>query len=116
DPRDPFIHIASVSSATLGMFAALGLLIASVVKLYAETAAMPGVPFGTLLVGTSWGWAIIAQIAACIGGFLAFAIAHRESRLSWPVAALCALGLVVTPALTGHAIGNDKALLMVPLD
>ena len=116
DPRDPFIHIASVSGATLGMFAAVVLLMASVVKLYAETVGMPGVPFGTLLVGTSWGWALIAQIAACIVGFFAFAVAHRESRLSWPVAALCALVLSVTPAFTGHAIGSDKALFTVPLD
>lgn len=116
DPRDPFIHIASVTGATLGMFAAVVLLIASAVKLYAETAGMPGVPFGTLLVGTSWGWALIAQIAACVVGFFAFIVAHRDSRLSWPVAALCALVLSVTPALTGHAIGSDKALFMVPLD
>jgi copper transport protein len=116
DPRDPFIHIASVSGATLGMFAAVVLLIASAIKLYAETVGMPGVPFGTLLVGTSWGWALIAQIAACIVGFFAFAVAHRESRLSWPVAALCALVLSMTPALTGHAIGSDHALYMVPLD
>ena len=116
DPRDPFIHIASVSSATLGMFAAVVLLLASIVKLYAETIGMPGVPFGTLLVGTSWGWVLIAQIAACIVGFFAFAVAHRESRLSWAVAAVCALVLSMTPALTGHAIGSDQALYMVPLD
>jgi len=116
DPSDPFIHVASVSGATLGMFAAVALLMASVVKLYAETAGMPGVPFGTILFGTSWGWALLAQIAACIVGFVAFASAHRESRLAWPVAAFCAVVLAVTPALTGHAIGSDEAPFMVPLD
>ncbi len=116
DPRDPFIHIASVSGATLGMFAAVVLLIASAVKLYAETAGMPGVPFGTILFGTSWGWAVIAQVGACIVGFIAFAMAHMENRLAWPVAGLCAVVLAVTPALTGHAIGSDEARFMVPLD
>jgi copper transport protein len=116
DPSDPFIHVASVSGATLGMFAAVALLMVSVVKLYAETVGMPGVPLRTILFGTSWGWALLAQIAACIVGFIAFARAHRESRLAWPVAAFCAVVLAVTPALTGHAIGSDEAPFMVPLD
>jgi copper transport protein len=116
DGVDPFVHIASVNGATFGMIAAFVLLIASAVKLYAETVGMPGVPFRTILLGTSWGWALLAQIAACIVGFVAFAMAHRENRLAWPVAALCAVVLAVTPALTGHAIGSDDARFTVPLD
>jgi copper transport protein len=77
---------------------------------------MAGVRVGTILFGTSWGWAIIAQIAACVIGFFAFVMAHKDSRSAWPAAAVSALVLAITPSLTGHAIGSDEAVFTVPLD
>jgi putative copper export protein/methionine-rich copper-binding protein CopC len=113
---DPFPHIVSTGAATLGMFAAVALLLTTVIKLYDETAAMHEVPLRTILLATGWGWAWMAQTAACLLAIVAFRIAHAASGKGWPLAMLCAFVLVVTPALTGHAIASDEALFSVPLD
>jgi putative copper export protein len=100
------------------MFAAAMLVVTSLLKLYAETVAMNGVAGRTILFATSWGWAWLAEIMACVAVLLVFAVAHRagSNRASWALAAVCALTLCVTPALTGHAIASDEAFFAVPLD
>jgi copper transport protein len=114
----PFYQIATIGAATAGMFAAAMLVVTSLLKLYAETVAMNGVAGRTILFATSWGWAWLAEIVACVAVVLVFAVAHRagRNRASWVLAAACALTLCVTPALTGHAIASDEAFFAVPLD
>ncbi len=113
-----FHKIALMGAATTGLFAAVIMVVASILKLYGETVAMPGVPAATMLFSTSWGWAWMAQISACLLAIIAFALAHNGFRnnASWLLAALSALTLAVTPALTGHAIASDEAFIAVPLD
>lgn len=113
---DPFLHIASVSAATYGLFAAVALVLATVVKLYGQSVAMQDIPAESILLATGWGWAWCAQMLACLVAIAGFAMAHRAPRNGWPLAALAAAVLVVTPAATGHAIGSDEALFAVPLD
>ena len=116
DVGDPFLHIASVGAATYGLFASVALVVTTVIKLYGESLAMREMPPETILFATGWGWAWSAQLIACLVAIAGFAIAHRGTRSGWPVAALAALVLAVTPAATGHAIGSDRALVTVPLD
>ena len=113
-----FQQIALTGAATTGLFAAVILVATSVLRLYGETVAMPSIPAGTILFSTGWGWAWVAQISACLIAIVAFALAHNGRRInsSWSLAALSALTLAATPALTGHAIGSDQALVAVPLD
>ncbi len=115
---EAFQQIALTGAATTGLFAAVIMVVTSVIKLYGETVAMPGVPAGTILFSTGWGWAWVAQISACLLAMIAFALAHngRRNNSSWSLAALSALTLAATPALTGHAIGSDQAFIAVPLD
>jgi len=113
---DPFLHIASVGAATYGLFAAVALIVATVIKLYGESLAMREVPPEAIVFATGWGWAWCAQMLACLLAVLGFAIAHRGPRNGWSLAALAAIVLVVTPAATGHAIGSDEALFAVPVD
>jgi copper transport protein len=112
----PFIHIASVNAATFGMFAAVGLVVATAIKLYGESVSMHDVTLWTILFTTGWGAAWLAQMLASVIAILAFRAAHGESRAAWPIAGFAALVLAVTPALTGHAIAGDDALAAVPLD
>jgi copper transport protein len=113
---DPFILIASVGAATYGLFAAIALIIATVIKLYGESLAMRDVPPQAIVFATGWGLAWLAQLLACIVAVVGFAIAHRGARSGWLLAGLAAFVLVVTPAATGHAIGSDEALVAVPAD
>lgn len=118
EPDEPFYQMATIGAATGGMIAAVALVVSSVLKLYAETVAMHDVAGRTILFSTSWGWAWLAEITACVIAVIAFAVAHRAGNNggSWTLAAICALTLAVTPALTGHAIGSDYAVFAVPLD
>ena len=116
DASDPFAHIASVGAATFGLFAAVVLVISTVIRLYAESMAISDVPLGTMLLHTGWGGAWLAQMLACLVAIIAFRIAHRGRHAGWRSALVCALVLAATPALTGHAIGSDEALFAVPLD
>jgi copper transport protein len=113
-----FQQIALTGAATTGLFAAVIMVVTSLLKLYGETVAMPGVRASTMLFSTSWGLGWVAQISACLLAIIAFALAHNSSRnsVSWSLAALSALTLGVTPALTGHAIASDEAFIAVPLD
>jgi copper transport protein len=115
---EAFYQMATTGAATAGMIAAAVLVVTSLLKLYAETIAMHEVAARTILFSTSWGWAWLAEITACVIAVLAFAVAHRagKQRGRWTLAAFCALTLAVTPSLTGHAIGSDDAVFAVPLD
>ena len=116
DADDPFIHVASVGAATYGLFAAVVLVVATVIKLYGASLGMRDISPDAIVFATGWGWAWLAQMLACMIAILGFAIAHRGGRSGWLLAALAALVLVVTPAATGHAIGSDRAVFAVPLD
>jgi copper transport protein len=113
---DPFEQIASVGAATYGLFAAIALVVTTVIKLYGQSVAMREIPPEAILFATGWGWAWSAQMVACLVAVVGFAIAHRGTRSGWRLAALAGAVLVVTPAATGHAIGGDEALFAVPID
>ncbi len=88
---DPFIQIASVGAATYGVFAAVALIIATVITLYGESLAMRDVPPEAIVFATGWGWAWLAQMLACIIAIVGFAIAHRGARNGWSLAAVAAI-------------------------
>ena len=115
-PDDPFDLIASTGAATFGMFAAVALVITTLVKLYGETLSMSTFPVSTILFHTGWGWAWIAQIAAALIAIIAFRMAHTQGNTGWSLGAICAIVVTATPSLTGHAIGSDNVLINVPLD
>lgn len=116
DSADPFAHLASVGAATYGLFAAVALVVATVIKLYGETLAMHDVPLTVILFHTGWGWAWLVQMSACLVAIVAFRAAHRATHAGWRPALLCALILAATPAFSGHAFASDQALFAVPLD
>jgi putative copper export protein len=111
-----FRQVATSGAATAGMFSAVALIVATVIKLYGETEVMHEVPLRTMLLETTWGIAWLVQMIACVVAAAAFAFAHRGSRSAWSLAALCALLLSATPALTGHAASSDEAFITVPVD
>jgi len=113
---DPFELVASTGAATFGLFAAVVLVIATIIKFYGETLSMSNVSGNTILLETRWGWALIAQLAAALMAIVAFRIAHANKNSGWAIAAICAVVVIVTPSLTGHAISSDQPVINVPLD
>lgn len=115
-----FVEIASGNAATLGLFAAFGMLVSLLLKIARESSDLPDVSMRTMLFASTWGWALCCAVFVALAAILAFALAARHRAAAslhwWRVAQIAAAVLVITPALSGHAIGNDRPWLTVPND
>lgn len=111
-------------AAWIGLGAAGVLAVTLFLRLYAQLYALHG-PADTmtlgrisaLLGGTTWGTGWWLQAVGTGAAALGFAIARRRDRPGWGVAALAALLLAFTPALSGHAAGaRELAWLAITAD
>ncbi len=101
---------ARARAAGVGLGAALILVVAAFARLHAQSVALAGLGgdgtggvIGRLLTQTVWGTGWLVQIAATVVAAIGFFMARRERALGWVLAAIAAIALAVTPALTGHA-------------
>lgn len=106
---------ASARAATLGLTAAAVLGAAAFARLLAQSYAMhgPEEPLnGSMMLAmvsrTIWGWGWLLQVSAVIVAVAGFALARSGRRLGWPLAALAAVALAFTPALSGHAASTPR--------
>ena len=113
---EALVESARGRAAALGLASALVLVGATLARLYAQSVAMHGGPAGidgelvrSMLTDTVWGWAWMIQVGAAVIAAAAFAGARRGSGAAWGVAAAAALGLSVTPALSGHPAAMEGA-------
>lgn len=117
---DTFVGIASTNAATLGFVAAGGLVLSSAIRLARESSDMPDIPMTSILFGSSWGRMLFAQLVVAALAGVGFRLAHRAAQSSrangWRLALVSALVLGAIPALSGHAIGGNRAPLAVPAD
>jgi putative copper export protein len=81
----------------------IALLAFLVLRVAAQRAALGDVaPLGALLLHTTWGWGVLAQLA---GALLAiFAATGRMPAMSW----IAVLAMAVSPALSGHAVAAER--------
>lgn len=101
--------------ARLGIIACLAMIPASLLRLGDQILALrsPGDPLlagaGPLLSSTMWGTGFRWQMLALAVALLGLWASARRPRRWWPrpLATLGAIGLCATPALQGHAIGNE---------
>lgn len=109
-------------SATLGMWAAVALLPAAVVRMGMEVMdlADPGQSFSdwvhlvvTMAAHTHWGAVWIVHVAIAAAAIIAFAIARSGSKGAWRVAGLSAIGLAATLAFAGHAASVEQHRALV---
>jgi len=108
----------SDSARRLGQNALVLLLIAALSRLYAQGSAVlgPDQPFnrnavGTIL-GSNWGHGWLVGVIGIVVAWIGFAIVrYARNEAGWGVAALGALAIVVTPALTGHASATPPVAL-----
>jgi putative copper export protein/methionine-rich copper-binding protein CopC len=97
-------------AASVGLAVAALLAVAVAARLHAQSLAMHGpelaldpLRIGTMLRQTLWGWGWLLQAAATLVAGAALLLARSRAGLGWPMAALAALALAMTPALSGHA-------------
>ncbi|MBA2627152.1 MAG: CopD family protein, partial [Gemmatimonadales bacterium] len=119
---------AARRAARLGLIAAFVLLGSLAVRLVAQRAAMagggPGPAFwDVILTRTTWGHAWLAQLAGGVAAaLLCLGLARGNPsgaslRVRWVALAAVVIGLSLTPAFSGHAIGSGRlTVLAVPAD
>jgi copper transport protein len=107
----------------LGLSALLLYAIAAVVRLYTESVSLHGVDVATdagvilpLLTRTSWGIGWLVGAVGAVSIFAGWAISKRSVMIGTPLALTGALGLVLSPALSGHAASSGPFVLSVTLD
>jgi putative copper export protein/methionine-rich copper-binding protein CopC len=107
----------------VGLGAVVLLLATGVYRLVTELRAVGHAPYvfdvtalGALLAETTWGrgW-LVGGVGAVV--LLSGLIAARHSRMGWYLAAAGALGVALSPALTGHAAAEaDQPVLAIVAD
>lgn len=106
--------------AWVGIGAVVALIPASCMRLADQVFALrsPGDPWfagiEALLTSTTWGLGFFWQSASAVLAGVGFWLVSRTPQAGWPwlPAALGALGLCVTPAMQGHAIGAENASIL----
>lgn len=126
DPPDggPMLADASARAVRIGLGAAGLLLVALVLRLYAQLYALHGPSrildterIGSLLDGTTWGAGWMLQAGGLLLAALGFMLTRRRGRVGWTLAALGATVLSFSPALSGHATGvQDVGWLAILAD
>ncbi len=107
-------------AARVGIGACLALIPASFLRLADQVMALqsPGDPMFTgldaLLSSTTWGTGFLWQSAAMLLALAALVVASRTPQATWVwvLATIGAVGLCATPAMQGHAIGNENYTLI----
>ena len=107
----------------LGQGALLLYVLAAIVRLYGESAALNGqqqalAPEALLLVltQTSWGMGWSTGVFGALLVFVGWIISKKSVSIGTPLALTGALGVVAAPALTGHAASSGSFVLTVTLD
>jgi copper transport protein len=100
---------AARGAAGLGAIMALASLVLAAARLIAQSVALHGAGsafdamlVSTMLTRTVWGSGWILQLVGSLVALAGFWMARRHSA-GWPIAAVGALALGVSPALSGHA-------------
>lgn len=119
DTDAPMLAPARDRAAAVGLAGAAVAGLAVLLRLYAQSYAMhgsarvmDGALVGAMLAKTLWGWGWLLQLAGVLVAALGFGTARRGSGAGWGIAALGALALAFSPALSGHAASAPQ---LVPL-
>lgn len=121
--EDFFAHAAS-GAARLGLAVAVLLVVAALLRLYAQSYALHGAEaaldagrIGVMLTRTTWGGGWLLQAAATLIALVGLLWQRRQHTAGWALVAVAAIALAFTPALSGHAVANpDQTVLAVLAD
>lgn len=111
---DEVVHHHILSRiAKLGMIGAATVLLSAIIRLPLQASMMAGgdplAPMMmTVLLRTQWGWMLAAQAIASVVAIGGFSATQSGRRGGLAVAALGAVVIAATPALSGHAAASQN--------
>ncbi|MFN2399350.1 MAG: copper resistance CopC/CopD family protein [Gemmatimonadaceae bacterium] len=115
DAPAPMLEPASRRAARVGLWVTAVLGVVALLRLYAQSYAMHGTSrsldftlIASMLANTVWGWGWLLQMAAIVLCALGFRSARQGGGTGWALAALGAVVLAFTPALSGHASSSPR--------
>lgn len=115
-----FTEIAESNSATLGMFAAVGIILGALLRINRETLDMPDAPLAGMMLDSIWGLSVLLQILGALGLLASLYWVHKareEKRMNaWRSAMISAAALAIAPALGGHAMSSEPVIVSVIAD
>lgn len=104
-----------IRAATLGLGAAILLLVSAGARLVAQAVAMQdpgeaitGEGVAAMLLQTVWGWGWLLQVGATGLALISFLQVGRGKQRGWVGALAATVILAFTPALAGHAAAVDR--------
>lgn len=111
----PLIEPALSRAATIGLAAAILLLVTAMARLYAQSVAMHGTRaafdvdvVGSMILMTLWGRAWMLQVLAAIAAVGGFIVVRRGRFGGWGVVAAAAIAVALSMSLSGHAPASPK--------
>lgn len=115
-----FTEIAETNSATLGITAAVGVILGALFKINRATGDMPDVSLNAMMLDSIWGFSMLVQIAGAIGVLVSLYWVHKSReetrKTAWRTAMLFAATLALAPALGGHALASKPMMVSVVAD
>ncbi|GLC25198.1 CopD family protein [Roseisolibacter agri] len=121
---DVWAAAATRDAGRLAVAASALLLVASLLRLAAQSVALQGAGawrdparLGALLGGTTWGTAWWLLVAATLVALVGLLLARRASSAGWMLASLGVVGVALAAALSGHAASvSGRAPFAVVVD
>ena len=109
DADRAFIDAAATRAAAVGGVAVVVLVAAIIARLVAQRIALNGIDLGTLLSSTKWGRGWLTQLVAALVALAGLWLARRGTPGGWTIAALGAVVLAFTPAISSHAAASNRS-------
>jgi len=104
---------ALLGAASLGVLAALVLLVSLPLRLQAQAHALFGVGISSerfsLLLSSTWGVGWLIQAVGTLAALAGFLLVRRIGPVAWALAAAGTLFVGITPSLSGHAASVEGA-------
>lgn len=114
---------ASARARRLGQSVLSLYAIAAVLRLYTQSVALNGASaaldtaaLSRLVIHTTWGIGWTAGVVGAAFLLVGWAVSKRSVAIGTPLALTGALGMVLSPALSGHAASSRHFILSVTLD
>jgi putative copper export protein len=109
-------------AARLGMWAVLALAAVAPPRLLLQASGLvepsdPVWPMALNVLGTTWGRALMLQVAGALAALVGFVLARRARPAGWRIALAALIAVAISAACMGHPVANARLVwVSVPLD